>query len=151
MTRRVTALALLAALPLLFGAPTARADEAASGARASLASTAEGTVKQLPGGAILRLAPGTQIETLRTMKLQLAPPGSPQTVTQVIKLVSGRVDIEIPLSKSPKTAVLVQAPYKVSAVAKGGHSIAIADANSVTLAAKCAKSMEAAGWRCPGW
>ena len=81
----------------------------------------------------------------RTMKLQLGPPGSAQTVTRVIKLISGRVDIDIPLSKVPSTAILLQAPRKVSAVAKGGHSIAIADANSVTVAAVDGDMLAASG------
>lgn len=79
------------------------------------------------------------------MKLQLAPQGSAQTVTQVVKLISGRVDVEIPLSKVPKTAVLLQGPHKVSAVAKGGHSIAIADANRVTIAAVDGDMLAASG------
>jgi len=144
MTKRVTALALLAALPTLFASPL-HASETKKIARADGTGIAEGTTKQLAGGALLHLAPGTRIEVGRTMKLQLAPPGSPQTVTQVVKLVSGRVDIEIPISKVPKTAVLLQAPRKVSAVAKGGHSIAIADANRVTLAAVDGDMLAASG------
>jgi len=142
MTRRVTALALLAALPTLIHTHLADAKEAP---RAAHADSSEGTVKQLPGGAVLHLAPGTRIELTRTMKLQLGPPGSAQTVTRVVKLISGRVDIDIPISKVPSTAILLQAPRKVSAVAKGGHSIAIVDANSVTLAAVDGDMLAASG------
>ncbi|MEO8903981.1 MAG: hypothetical protein ABI488_16745 [Polyangiaceae bacterium] len=145
MTGRVTAVALLAALPTLVSAHFASATETLGSVRTNAASAADGTVTTLPGGAILHLAPGTKIERLRTMKLQLAPPGQPQTVTQVVKLVSGRVDIEIPLSKNPKTAVLLQMPRKVSAVAKGGRSIAIVDANRTTLAAVDGDMLAAAG------
>ena len=140
MTRRVTALALLAALPTLIHTHLADGKEAPHAD-----SSNEGTVKQLPGGAVLHLAPGTQIEMVRTMKLQLGPPGSAQTVTRVMKLISGRVDIDIPMSKVPSTAILVQAPRKVSAVAKGGHSIAIADANGVTVAAVDGDMLAASG------
>jgi hypothetical protein len=142
MTRRLTALAMLAVLPTLFSGKLQAAD--ANAAAGAAATPAEGTTKQLPGGALLLLAPGTRIELGRSMKLQLAA-GSPPTVTQVVKLISGRLDIDIPASKSPKTAVLVQAPYKVSAVAKGGHSIAIADANRVTVAAVDGDMLAAAG------
>ncbi|HEY5372919.1 MAG TPA: hypothetical protein VIK01_04500, partial [Polyangiaceae bacterium] len=142
MTRRVKALALLAALPTLMHAHLADAKEAP---RAASADASEGTVKRLPGGAVLHLAPGTQIELGRNMKLQLGPPGSARTVTRVVKLISGRVDIDIPMSKVPSTAILVQAPRKVSAVAKGGHSIAIADANSVTVAAVDGDMLAASG------
>ena len=142
MTRRVKALALLAALPTLMHPHLADAKEAP---RAASADASEGTVKRLPGGAVLHLAPGTQIELGRNMKLQLGPPGSAQTVTRVVKLISGRVDIDIPMSKVPSTAILLQAPRKVSAVAKGGHSIAIADANSVTVAAVDGDMLAASG------
>lgn len=145
MTVRLTALAVFAALPTLAFVSTASANEAAKTAHADSVSSVEGTTKQLAGGAILHLAPGTRIEVGRSLKLQLAPPGSPQTVTQVVKLIAGRVDIDIPLSKVPKTAVLLQAPRKVSAVAKGGHSIAIADANRVTLAAVDGDMLAASG------
>ncbi len=142
MTRRVIALSLLAALPTLTHAHLAGAKETP---RAASADASEGTVKHLPGGAVLRLAPGTQIEMGRNMKLQLGPPGSAQTVTRVVKLISGRVDIDIPMSKVPSTAILLEAPRKVSAVAKGGHSIAIADANSVTVAAVEGDMLAASG------
>ncbi len=145
MTRRVTALALLAALPTLIHTNLAAATDTPRAVRADSATAGEGSVKQLPGGAVLHLAPGAQIELGRTMKLQLGPPGSAQTVTRVVKLVSGRVDIDIPMSKVPNTAVLLEAPRKVSAVAKGGHSIAIADANSVTVAAVDGEMLAASG------
>ena len=144
MIRRLTALAMFAALPLLFS-ENVQAAEAKAGVRSDSSNSVEGTTKQLAGGARLHLAPGTRIEVVRTMKLQLAPPGSPQTVTQVVKLISGRVDVDIPASKTPKTAVLLQAPHKVSAVAKGGHSIAIADANRVTIAAVDGDMLAASG------
>ncbi|HYP74326.1 MAG TPA: hypothetical protein VER12_00135 [Polyangiaceae bacterium] len=133
----MTALVLFAALPTLFS-NTLQASDAKT-------TAAESTTKQLPGGALLRLAPGTRIEVGRSMKLQLAATGSQQTVTQIVKVLSGRVDVDIPQSKVPKTAVLLQAPHKVSAVAKGGHSIAIVDANRVTFAAVDGDMLAAAG------
>ena len=145
MNRRVITVALLAALTTLSLESALHAAEPKAPERVDASAASEGTIKQLSGGAVLRLAPGTRIELLRAIKLQLAATGSPPTVTQVVKLTSGRVDIDIPASKSPKTAVLVQAPHKVCAVAKGGHSIAIADANRVTVAAVDGDMLAAAG------
>src|SRR4051812_44241495 len=110
MTLRVTALTVFALIPALVAAQPAAANEPTKAAHADSASAEEGTTKQLPGGAVLHLAPGPRIELGRALKLQLAAAGSPQTVTQVVKLISGRVDVDIPLSKVPKTAVLLQAP-----------------------------------------
>ncbi|HKO49245.1 MAG TPA: hypothetical protein VJV79_16040 [Polyangiaceae bacterium] len=144
MTRRLSALALFAVVPTLFSG-NLLASEAKTPARADSAKTAEGTTKQLPGGALLHLSPGTRIEFAGSVKLQLAATSSQQTVTQVVKLISGRVDVDIPFSKVPKTAVLLQGPHKVNAVAKGGHSIAIADANRVTIAAVDGDMLAASG------
>lgn len=137
----MTAFAGLAALSTLILVQPASAADAAE---ADHNSAVEGT-KQLPGGAVLHLAPGTRIELGRSIKLQLAPTGSPETLTQVVKLISGRLDVDIPFSKTPKTAVLVQGPRKVSGVAKGGHSIAIADATRVTFAAVEGDMLAASG------
>src|SRR5450755_1629597 len=140
MISRVRSIALCAAFPSLLLSHLAVAADDTRVAAAPAAS-----VKQLAGGAVLHLAPGTRIEMGRSLKLLLGPPGSAQTVTQVIKLVSGRVDIDIPLSRVPKTAVLFQAPHKASAVAKGGHSIAIVDADRVTFAAVDGDMLAASG------
>ena len=146
MISRVSALALLVAVPGLLAAPPARAAGAAHSA--AIAVNADGgTTKTLPGGAVLHLAPGTKIEIARTLKLQLGP-GTGDTVTQVVNLVSGRVDIDIPLaprSRIPRTAVLIQAPRKASAVAKGGHSIAIAAADRAIFAAVDGDMLAASG------
>jgi hypothetical protein len=144
MTSRVRALALFAAIPVLLSTPSVLAAEATHSAP-SAGNAESATTKQLPGGAVLHLAPGTRIEVVRTLKLQLGPPGSAETITQVVKLTSGRVDVEIPISRVPKTAVLFQAPHKASAVAKGGHSIAIADADRVTFAAVDGDMLAASG------
>ena len=132
MISRASTLALFVALPALLGAPLAHAVEAANPAAAT-AGAASGTTKKLPGGAVLHLGPNTRIEIGRPLKLLLA--GSEETPTQVVKILSGRVEVDIPLSKQPRTAVLLEGPHKLSGVAKGGHSIAIADADRVTFAA----------------
>jgi hypothetical protein len=144
MKRRLTALLMLATLPTLLRSADSQASDVRAVRVAATADAREGTSKQLPGGALLHLAPGTRIELGGVVKLQLTNGSSP-TVTQVVKLISGRVEVDIPMSKAPTTAVLLQAPHKVNAVAKGGHSIAIADANRVTIAAVDGDMLAAAG------
>src|SRR6187401_545601 len=109
------AAAVLTALSLL-GPLSAQASE---GHAAPKSTPGDGEVRKLPNGAILRLAPGTRIELGRPIKVQLG--AKPElTVAQSIQLISGRVEVDLPVSKNPTTAVLVLAPFKVSAVAKGG-------------------------------
>jgi hypothetical protein len=81
----------------------------------------------------------------RSIRLQLAPMGSDKTTVQVIKLTSGRVSVTIPEAKNPKTAVLIQAPRKVSAVAKGGQSVVITSADRITVAAVRGEMLAALG------
>lgn len=115
------------------------AAEAAPG-KASAAET-----RTLPGGAVVTFSKDAKYELGRPIKLQLSPTGSDKTPVQVIKLSAGRVSIAIPESKKPKTAVLIQAPRKVSAVAKGGQSLVITGEGQVTVAAVKGEMLAALG------
>jgi len=99
----------------------------------------------LPGGAVLTFSKDAKYELGRPIKLQLAPTGSDKTPVQVIKLTSGRVSVTIPEAKHPKTAVLIQAPRKVSAVAKGGTSLVITAPDRITVAAVRGEMLAALG------
>ncbi len=111
-------------------------------------SAAEGETRKLPGGAILRLAPGTRINVGRPIKVMLGT-GSARTLSQQIQLLSGRVEVDLPLSKHPTTAVYIQAPQKVSVIAKGGHSVVIVAQNRTTVGAVSGEMLVATGndWR----
>jgi len=104
-----------------------------------------GETRTLPGGAVVTFSKGAKYELGKPIKLQLSATSSDKTPVQVIKLTSGRVSISIPESKKPKTAVLVQAPRKVSAVAKGGQSLVITSESHVTVAAVKGEMLAASG------
>ena len=131
---------VLAALSCCVASSSAWAGEAASSAKASA-----GESRTLPGGAVLTFSKDAKYELGRPIKLQLAPMGSDKTTVQVIKLTSGRVSVTIPEAKKPKTAVLIQAPRKVSAMAKGGQSVVITTADRITVAAVRGEMLSALG------
>ncbi len=119
----------------------------AKGAEGPAAKAGADSARTLPGGAVLRLSAGAKYELGKPIKLQLASTGTEKTLVQVIKLTEGHVTITVPESKTkvPRTAVLVQAPRKVSAVAKGGESVVIAGAERVTIAAVKGEMLAALG------
>jgi len=119
--------------------------EAAAGERSPALKTSASDTRTLPGGAVLTLSKDAKFEIGRPIKLQLSPTGSDKTVTQVIKLSAGRVSVSLPESKNPKTAVLIQGPRKVSAVAKGGQSLVICGTDRVTVAAVRGEMLAALG------
>jgi len=131
---------LLAALSCCVVSP-AWAKEAPAAAKVASDS------RTLPGGAVLTFSKDAKYELGRPIRLQLAPTGTDKTTVQVIKLTAGRVSIAIPetKTKTPKTAVLIQAPRKVSAVAKGGQSLIITAADRVTVAAQHGEMLAALG------
>ena len=131
---------LLAALSCSVVSSSAWASEAPSSAKAAASET-----RTLPGGAVVTFSKDAKYELGRPIKLQLSPTGSDKTPVQVIKLTAGRVNVTIPESKKPKTAVLIQAPRKVSAVAKGGQSLVIAAADRITVAAVRGEMLAALG------
>ncbi len=94
---------------------------------------------------MLTFSKDAKYELGRAIRLQLAPTGSDKTPVQVIKLTSGRVSVTIPEAKNLKTAVLIQGPRKVSAVAKGGQSLVIAAADRITVAAVQGEMLAALG------
>lgn len=106
---------------------------------------ASGETRTLPGGAVLTFSKDAKYELGKPIRLQLNPTGSEKTSTQVIKLTSGRVSISIPEAKTPKTAVLIQTTRKVSAVAKGGQSLVISQADRITVAAVKGEMLAALG------
>jgi hypothetical protein len=118
----------------------------AKGKDAAASAATEGS-RTLPGGAILRFSSDAKYELGKPIKLALAPTGTEKTPVQVIKLTAGRVSITIPESKSkvPRTGVLVQAPRRVSAVAKGGESLVITASDRVTVAAVKGEMLAALG------
>ena len=141
MKRGISGFALVAAC-----LATALAQGSESTARAKSGSAhAE---RKLPGGAIVRSERGTHMSVGRPLKVQLDSRGG-RTPAQSLGLTSGRVEVELPLVKNPATAVLVQAPLKVSAVAKGGRSVVIAAAKRVSVAAVSGEMLVAMGndWR----
>lgn len=123
-------------------------------AKGKAKATADGTTaangeasRTLPGGAVLRFSSDAVYELTKPVQLALAKTGSEKTPVQVIKLKSGRVSISIPESKArvPRTAVLIQAPRKVSAIAKGGESLVITAKERVTVAAVKGEMLAALG------
>lgn len=125
---------------------TALAQAADAPARAKSGSTH--VERKLPGGAVLRTERGTHMSVGRPLKVQLDSRGG-RTPAQSVGLTSGRVEVELPLVKNPSSAVLVQAPFKVSAVAKGGRSIVIASGKHVSIGAISGEMLVATGndWR----
>ena len=109
------------------------------------AKAAASDSRTLPGGAVVTFSKDAKYELGRPIRLQLATTGTDKTTVQVIKLTSGRVSVTIPESKKPKTAVLIQAPRKVSAVAKGGQSLIITAPDRITIAAQRGEMLAALG------
>ncbi|MDF3064773.1 MAG: hypothetical protein K0R38_374 [Polyangiaceae bacterium] len=104
-----------------------------------------GETRTLPGGAVVTFSKDAKYEVGKPIKLQLSATGSDKTPVQVIRLSAGRASVTIPESKKPKTAVLIQAPRKVSAVAKGGQSLVIVAADRVSVAAVKGEMLAALG------
>jgi hypothetical protein len=130
-----------AVVSLLCGAVSS----SALGAEATPTKATAGETRTLPGGAIVSFSKDAKYELGKPIKLQLSSTGTEKTPVQVIKLTAGRVSISIPESKKPKTAVLIQAPRKVSAVAKGGQSLVLISDSHVTVAAVKGEMLAASG------
>jgi hypothetical protein len=128
---------LIAGLSLCLVAPASAAPPTAK--------TASSDTRTLPGGALLTFSKDAKYELGRPIKLELSATGHEKTPVQVLRLSAGRVSVALPETKSPKTAVLIQGPRKVSAVAKGGQSLVIVASDRITVAAVRGEMLAALG------
>ena len=76
-------------------------------------------------GIHLTLAPGTRVGRMHTVTVAL---GQKNTSSQAysIQLYSGQIDVDIDPRRLPIYAVIIQAPRRVGAVAKGGKATVVA-------------------------
>ena len=98
-------------------------------------ASAEGARLSLDGGSEIFVAPGSVLRFHGTIKLHLSNKG-PRTRGHVVELERGRIDVSVPLSSPPKTAVLVQLPRDASSITKGGRSTTLIEGDRVTTAAR---------------
>jgi hypothetical protein len=117
----------------------------AGAAPSAVKASAGESSRTLPGGAVVTFSKDAKYELARPLKLQLAAAGNEKTPVQVIKLTAGRVSVSLPEAKNPKTAVLIEGPRKVSAIAKGGQSLVIATPERITVAAIRGEMLAALG------
>lgn len=91
-------------------------------------------------GIHLTLAPGTRVGRMHTVTVAL---GQKNTSSQAysIQLYSGRIDVDIDPHRLPIYAVIIQAPRRVGAVAKGGKATVVASGDSVAVAARGGNDM----------
>ncbi len=92
-------------------------------------------VRTLPGGATLEIGADAQVERMPSTKLRLGAPGGGATPTHVYRLSRGRVDVTIPEDRTLKVAVLLIGPGGQSAVAQGGHVVAVARPKAISFTA----------------
>jgi hypothetical protein len=116
-----------------------------AGEGTKVASAAQDETKTLPGGAVLTFSKDAKYELGKPIRLQLSTTSSEKTATQVVRLSAGRMRVQIANAKHPPTAVLIQGPRKVSAVAKGGQSLFITTPERVTVAAVKGEMLAALG------
>lgn len=114
-------------------------------AEATERTASSGESRTLPGGALITFSKDAKYELGKPIKLQLSTSGSEKTPVQVVRLQAGRMRVSLPELKNPKTAVLIQAPGKVSAVAKGGESAVIVAPERVNVAALKGEMLAALG------
>ncbi|MFZ5892447.1 MAG: hypothetical protein ACOY0T_15415 [Myxococcota bacterium] len=126
------------------GAPLAHGSDSTNSSKTGSSPTE----RKLPGGGVLRSARGTHMKLGKPIKVQLDSRGD-RTPAQVVGLTSGRVEMDLPQTKNPSSAVLVQAPFKVSAVAKAGRSVVITSGKQVSVGAISGEMLVATGndWR----
>lgn len=107
-------------------APAAKVVEgSATDQQGNVVAGPDGATLQITAGTRLELGPGTRVrELMRSARLYLGPEG--RTPTYVVELLEGRIDAHVDKDAEPRRAVLVRAPFHLSAIVRSGSAVVIA-------------------------
>jgi hypothetical protein len=102
------------------------------------------TVRELGQGVKLRMEDGAEIEIERPTGLVLGA-STQQTTAHVVRVASGRVDIEVPPASPPRIAVLVRGPGQLAAIFKGGKGAVVVAADRLTAVSFSGEALAGSG------
>src|SRR5690349_19135766 len=75
---------------------------------------------ELKGGAVIDVAAGSEFAFDPSLRIPLGKPGEPDTLTRVVRLTRGTVDVTVPQGKRDPTALMVHGPGKMNSVTRAG-------------------------------
>jgi hypothetical protein len=102
-------------------------------------------VRELGQGVKLRMEAGTEIRVEQPTGLVLGASTQQQTTAHVIRVSSGRVDIEVPVASPPRIAVLVRGPGQLAAIFKGGTGAVVVASNRLTAVSFSGEALAGSG------
>lgn len=87
-------------------------------------------------GATLRVEAGTRLKILGLVPLQIGEPGGPMVLGREVRLLSGRVELDIPKNVPGKRhrPFLIRTAHGESAILDQGHGISIVSEDATTFA-----------------
>jgi hypothetical protein len=105
-----------------------------------------GRTLNLPGSIRLGLSPGTRLRFVRSSRLALLP-GTPGTPCDVLSLISGRVDVEVPHRVPLERSVVVLTTRGMGGVPSGGRMTVTARPDGSSVVNGAAQLVNAVGGR----
>jgi hypothetical protein len=101
-------------------------------------------IRELGYGVKLLVGPRAEIRIERPTQLVLGA-GTTQTEAYVVRVVSGRVDVEVPQVSPPRIAVLMRGPGQLAAIFKGGKGAVLTTADRLTAVSFSGEALAGSG------
>jgi hypothetical protein len=101
-------------------------------------------IRELGYGAKLLMGPGAEIRVERPTELVLGA-GNARTTAYVVRVVSGRVDIQVPEANPPRIAVMLRGPGQLAAIFKGGKGAVVTTSDRLTAVSFTGEALAGSG------
>lgn len=138
--------AILLARPATSGQPIEHLVSGAATANGTvLVAGTTGARYELKGGPVIDIAPGSEFSFDPSRRVPLGKPGAPDTLTRVVRLTRGTVEVTVPTVKKEPTAVMVRGLGKMSSVTRGGIATYVVDGDRSTVACRSGDTLVGLG------
>jgi len=101
-------------------------------------------IRPLGYGAKLLVEKGAQFRIERPTELVLGASNA-KTTAYVVRVVSGRVDVDVPEANPPRVAVMMRGPGQLAAIFKGGKGAVFATASRLTAVSFSGEALAGSG------
>jgi hypothetical protein len=112
---------------------------------AVLVAGERGARYELKGGSVVDIAAGTEFSFEPSLKVPLSKPGEADTLTRVVRISRGSIDVTVTPAKRDATAFMVRGPGKMSSVTRSGTATFVASDDRSTTACRSGDTLVGVG------
>jgi hypothetical protein len=100
---------------------------------------------ELRGGAVVDISPGSEFSFEPSLRVPLGEPGQRDTLTRVVRVIRGGIDVSLSNGKRDQTPVMIRGPGKMSSVTRAGVTTFMASGERSTVGCRSGDALVGVG------